>query len=504
MGWHFNPAAANLAGWLSWGAARIEDAPSPVLESAHNLLRTLKYAEDGRTGFVSETPEWEQRLKRISADYKEDGSGGFSPDIVRKHLRHLVHEFSGFNLFALGISVDQAAHDRLVDWTNYVARYGNLNALFLLPEEYFLRSDVDIAAPFPAMAQLPDWITDSPGVAFWTRTERTTFAKLSEIDSLYALLVEAQRRGGFRAIDAAIEEWDAKRRHGPRVIQMSDLHFGRQEARDRKTYLLATVKNMVRRHKISNVIMTGDLFDNPSESDAAAFRDFYDALTIVAERNPILIPGNHDKKWFGMLKWSQPSLSGVDWRTIVVDTESRVVFFCFDSASEGEFAKGKVGDAQRIQVGKDFEIQLGLKPEIEKYLRVAALHHHPVSFDVTARSTSWRFLTKLGLGQERFLRMEDADGFLTWCAARQIPLVLHGHKHVPFSASIGVRRRAGPVFDVHCVGCGSSTGTGGWPMSMNIVSWQGDRWSVRYLADLDGRGFEDDRITVQRVTVQDG
>ena len=50
---------------------------------------------------------------------------------------------------------------------------------------------------------------------------------------------------------------------------------------------------------------------------------------------------------------------------------------------------------------------------------------------------------------ENSLRLIDADLFLEWLKQRNVKLVLHGHKHIPFISK----------FDgIHIISCGSSTG----------------------------------------------
>lgn len=47
------------------------------------------------------------------------------------------------------------------------------------------------------------------------------------------------------------------------------------------------------------------------------------------------------------------------------------------------------------------------------------------------------------------LRLIDADLFLEWMKQRNVKLVLHGHKHIPF-----ISKQDG----IHIISCGSSTG----------------------------------------------
>ena len=47
------------------------------------------------------------------------------------------------------------------------------------------------------------------------------------------------------------------------------------------------------------------------------------------------------------------------------------------------------------------------------------------------------------------LKLRDADLFFEWLRSRNVRIVLHGHKHIPFFAESG---------GIVVIGCGSSTG----------------------------------------------
>jgi hypothetical protein len=64
-------------------------------------------------------------------------------------------------------------------------------------------------------------------------------------------------------------------------------------------------------------------------------------------------------------------------------------------------------------------------------------------------------MEKLGITDEYFLKMDDAESFLGWCANRNISLILHGHKHVPRYREELVRRTDGNSTLITTVGCGT-------------------------------------------------
>src|SRR6266404_3813166 len=79
-----------------------------------------------------------------------------------------------------------------------------------------------------------------------------------------------------------------------RVLHLSDLHFGTRHALQNQAYLSSHLKQKL--PKIHRVVITGDLFDNPKEADALAFRNFRTDLETSSAKDLIVIPGNHDQR----------------------------------------------------------------------------------------------------------------------------------------------------------------------------------------------------------------
>jgi len=93
---------------------------------------------------------------------------------------------------------------------------------------------------------------------------------------------------------------------------------------------------------------------------------------------------------------------------------------------------------------------------------------------------------------DELLRMDDADSFLGWCANRRVGLILHGHKHVPRYRQEWVTRSDGTGQSITAVGCGTTLGAQGKPLSYNLIAWEpvSRRWNVSYFMDPgDGSGF---------------
>lgn len=161
--------------------------------------------------------------------------------------------------------------------------------------------------------------------------------------------------------------------------------------------------------------------------------------------------------------------------------DQKLVFFCFDSSRTGDLARGAVEPDQLLHVGTSFGVD-NARGRLSDHLKIALVHHHPYPYTPEREipiidPRSW-------VGREELIEFRGAPGFLSWCAARGIGLVLHGHKHIP--RLVHDRVAVGPRADdeqreITTVGCGSSLGanspttsSSGYPgrrAGMWISSW---------------------------------
>jgi hypothetical protein len=154
-----------------------------------------------------------------------------------------------------------------------------------------------------------------------------------------------------------------------------------------------------------------------------------------------------------------------------------------------------------LKMGSQLETEEAANPKMNDYLRIALVHHHPYSYSPEE--------TRLPLGYdkvaEKFLRFENAEEFVRFCAHRRVSVIMHGHKHlqtylvreIELSDGASPERR-----DVSAVGCGSSLGVRPKAMSYNVLQWspESKAWSVSFFADAgDGSGFRNQLITLHRL-----
>jgi hypothetical protein len=185
-------------------------------------------------------------------------------------------------------------------------------------------------------------------------------------------------------------------------------------------------------------------------------------------------------------------LAELEMRPIHPMPEQKLVFFCFDSSRTGDLARGAVERDQLLHMGATYDVE-NAHGGLADHLKIALVHHHPHPYTPEKEvpiidPRSW-------VGREEFIEFRGAPGFLSWCAARDIGLVLHGHKHIP--RLVHDRAPIGPEQDaehreITSVGCGSSLGANGRDLSFNIIEWrpESQSWSVDFrLATGDGRPF---------------
>jgi len=304
-------------------------------------------------------------------------------------------------------------------------------------------------------------------------------------------------------VDQILEEYQT-REAGRRILHLSDLHFGTEQALEHEAYLSAHLESIA--DSVDRVVITGDLFNQPRREEALAFRNFRAMLTRNRKEDIIVIPGNHDQKWLGNFGAPLREAAKLEWSSLVVDDELQCVFLCFNSSLDADFARGKVTVHQLREMGTAFETQCICRPAVRNYLRIALVHHHPFSFETAQETWIARALSRANLSDEYFLRMDDAESFLKWCARRGVPLLLHGHKHVPRYVTAYISPPDGenwPGRRLTAVGCGTSLGAEGKPLSYNLVRWDShvQSWTVSFFADPgDGSGFTRQYVAVHAVS----
>jgi 3',5'-cyclic AMP phosphodiesterase CpdA len=247
------------------------------------------------------------------------------------------------------------------------------------------------------------------------------------------------------------------------IVHLTDLHFppGLNEPAWADAILRA-FKRLAedRRLEIIALAVTGDFVDSP---DAATFRLVRSFLDRAAKNLGLLdergvdrgriwtIDGNHDYRSWGLFK---SNWSGIEEgghlrrfeRYPLKDGAGPILVFGLNSSDEGSAARGRVTlqDLRKVQDGAR---NAG---DAFKY-RVALVHHHllplpdrPAEFD--------RGAEKIGrkLYDESTKLLSNAGLVTNILLESSIDLVLHGHEHKQFAASVKYHDRewAGHIMSV--------------------------------------------------------
>lgn len=222
-----------------------------------------------------------------------------------------------------------------------------------------------------------------------------------------------------------------------KIIHLSDLHFGNNEAN-----LLASLESSIADQKPNLIIISGDIVDSPCQQYFTTAEEFLSRLKkLVNEDNLIIVLGNHDVRWRGVIPWPfrlperfksrkhehfnfcyKENLSLFLFNSnITIDRDNLL-----DSLKSLDFklAAGRISfsaiktfreTTDRLKKGNySFEGRNISEHEYNRSFKIAVLHHHPLPIPYSG--TEIYSLTNAGV-------------FLNELLEKGIDLVLHGHKH---------------------------------------------------------------------------
>lgn len=441
----------------------------------------------------------QQALDRLVETRDASDSVVVPPPTVERLLEDLRAEFAYYSLYALAVGTG----GRLRDLARELARapmYGQF--LVLIPEHSFSERNLEVLDPAPAFSgalhAAPDW----PGFQFWTQTGASVFATLEEASKLVQELREAmhddRRQQPFprfpsaSQFDYVLREW-AKRsqRRYRRLLHLSDLHFGTRHASENQALLDAELREVVQ--NVDRVVITGDLFNTPKKDYATLFTIFKHNITHLAGgREPISITGNHDQRMIGLFGENYKQVALIGSRKIVVDDKCEMIFVCFNSSEKGKFARGRITKTQFRHLGGEYRTLTSSRSELKKYLPIVLVHHHPFSFDVPPETWVQRALAACGFRDEALLAMENAEDLHRWCLDWNIKTILHGHKHKARYEQREIASGTGRI-NLTAIGCGSSLGAEGAPLSYNKLEWDPgtQRWIASFMESVNGGAFRE-------------
>lgn len=504
MGYRFNLQHANIVVYLTTPATeppRIEQGTLTQFLHAMQDGLGLPWRRGGR--ILTRDPSWADLLRVEAENALEllrriEGKSVLSASNVARVLRSLRALLSQFRLYALPLWTGWERADHLLIGAEALALDVE-DALVLFPEEGLQdprSANLDALPAFDlALQHTDEW----PGLLLWTDRGGVAFVPRRSIEHAFVACAQALRRRDDVMLAQVLSDLAADSGQRPRrILHLSDLHFGSKHAAINAPFLQAELHDTVR--TVDRVVVTGDLFDNPTERDLADYQRFAQELHRVSGREPICIPGNHDLRWLGNVGSTATQIAALRWSSHVVDDDISTIFFGFNSAESGKWARGRVTENQMVRIAAEHRNAMAVRPELRNYLTVALVHHHPYSFKTTPSTIVQRMLAALRLSDEPFMRMADAKRYTEWCARWGVSVILHGHKHVPRYEVRRVRPEGAPSHVLPAIGCGSSLGAEGAPMSYCVLSWSDTRrrWSSSFFESRGGGPFLPQLITVTR------
>lgn len=302
---------------------------------------------------------------------------------------------------------------------------------------------------------------------------------------------------------------------------------------------LDALKNRLVGLKPDVIVVTGDLTNfGDITSFKTAVEYLRDLQRKTGARKVLCVPGNHDclverlaaarqeggrvsrlmlrivawtnlevarmnegaKRQFRATKWSSARVAKLfeNYRAHVVANEfgvcdpaqpieidaawGKVVFFLFNSVNEpGLMAnKGRIGIDQFNRLNALAQ-DVQRWAQLNKAVRVALLHHHPLSAPqandgAVERAYDW---------------MDDGPRLLSALNKRRFHFVLHGHQHEPFTCAINYGQADAPP--IHVVGAGSAAQGSMQQLknSFNLIDLVSPFEAVFGRYEMDGTGFSD-------------
>lgn len=504
MGAFFQLSHANIVAFVT---SRSSAAPRVRRHDLSDFLRALAYSpmqflvsEPGFEYWPTEIAEVASRALQRLEEMREFSERETLPGlVVERVLEEVRSEFSDYTLFALAVG----AGNRLHETARVIASapmYGQM--LVLIPEEDTTRRNFEVLDPIPAFSVALHAASDWPGFVFWTANGVSAFVPIDGVLELMRALVDElpdrRWRGPFPGprnlvgLDSVLRRWAVERPTGSRrLLHLSDLHFGTDDATENQPLLEAELREVVK--SVDRVVITGDLFDTPNKNYAALFAAFRHNITHLAGgREPIAITGNHDQRMIGLFGDNYKQVALIGSTKIVVDEQCQMIFICFNSSEKGSFARGKISQSQFRQVGAEFRTLTAARPELKAFLPIVLVHHHPFSFDVQPETWVQRALCAVGLRDETFLEMVDAGDLHRWCLDWKVKTILHGHKHKARYVEREVARDSERML-LTAIGCGSSLGAEGSPLSYNMLEWnpRSQRWVASFFESVNGGAFRE-------------
>ena len=325
-----------------------------------------------------------------------------------------------------------------VDFNQYKDVY------FYEMNQLFQKSDLSFFDPFSAFFTAMNHADLWPGVLIFNENN-AVFTPIASNEDMQRLFKHIDHHDNLFEIYDCYEE-DCY------FIQLSDLHLGRDKREKGLTQLLSSLEWIIPQlHAKQQVhfLITGDLMESPNRKNMYLANDFMNELKKKYKADVTFILGNHDVIVHGFnFARNQKSkvIAYLLGENIKVLEKEKVILIKMDTTSEGNLARGMVGQRQLDEI----DDELAAIENIEDYTMIVMLHQHV--YPITKAQfikTKWHEKTFINKIVETSKVLVDAPLLIDWLEKRKIKYVFHGHKHLPF-----FRKENGCYY----VSAGSSTG----------------------------------------------
>lgn len=467
MGYRFNLDTANIVANLTFG--KVMSCYREICSSPENYERFMLFLEGFEYNMYSNEKEgYLKRIRRIREvlfnhmeckpflDFKLNCEEEF---VFHKEaldaLRELSIMFERCTIKSLLLppvrnnryNYDFMTSERTLR-TLYKRHPGD-TCLILQPQECPYKATVFNAFPNfdVALRQAEMW----PAVLFWEDSDNYAFIPIKhEEELLYLYKIIEYDRYPINELKRIAKD---KTKGSHYIFQLSDLHFGAKDIGTAERRLKSLIKKQLSTLEIGDTvgfIVTGDAVDSPRKSAEEVYLDFSQYIEEQCGKKPFRIIGNHDINRHGLaLFHGRQRISNYlsEYPRIEKLEESKVILLLFNSNTGGNLAEGKIGIQQMAEMGNILDKEV---PDPNNYLLIAVLHHHllPISKPAFYERKWFEKIIPENYA-EYSLKLLDADLFLEWLHKRNVRIVLHGHKHIPYISTTN---------DITVIGCGSSTG----------------------------------------------
>ena len=492
---------------LNWLAHILQPAgATPEYDIEEELLvpQIEEFLDYTYRNFYAQRPcmrEVAERIERIKAKLREAETPeeAFAP--LRQYCEHLPW------MAILIPSGQEARSDRLLtsrELLQELVAIENPDPGLILQPGVAPTKELSLERFFPAFQLALANATRWPGVLLWKPSGEAAFFQLptaprrlrDQLHWIFRQLALAEHEPDFASLQSAYAEcfpptFDHPRMSPLRILHVSDIHAGSEEARVRLPRVQRFLRRLVNdlgHYSPLIPVVTGDLLDSPTDHNLDAARSFMEFLADLGTEAPVVVLGNHDVREEGWGRGKYEQALYLPQTPVLWIEKCGVGLLCFNSVRGGNLARGLVGEREMAEIANALDQQ----PKAgEDATLIALLHHHPIPVEQPEYyAPNWLKTTARALGAKTE-ELIDAPAFLRWVRARGVAAVLHGHKHVP-------RFKLHKAISI--IGCGSTVGKVNMRdpnltyMSVNLITIDAasGQLSCRLLAELvPGGGLEE-------------